>query len=288
MINQLQLIRKHSLLSQKALSSLYWLLEQSEGVKGLNAEVGVYKGGTSLLIAANSWRELHAFDTFEGLPQPAVGEGTVHVAGEFKGSLEQVTKLLAPYPHAHVHQGLFPQTCPAELLDKQFAFVYLDVDLYQSTLDCLNFFYPRLAPYGVLVSDDYNWKNTPGVLRAFDEFLAGQSVKPHVILGTTLAYIQKPSYQEPLMAQSNIPVDQQPGNQSGPFNRMSQDWQTSLEQITLSVTTFLNELTKTVQVARAVWFHEAAPGGVPPTAKHPYGICGCGTIRDQKGCPNGH
>jgi hypothetical protein len=51
---------------------------------------------------------------------------------------------------------------------KQFSFVNLDVDLYESTLASLEFFYPRLAKGAILISHDYS--TCEGVKRAFDEF----------------------------------------------------------------------------------------------------------------------
>jgi hypothetical protein len=41
------------------------------------------------------------------------------------------------------------------------------VDLYKTTLDALEFFYPRMNPGGVIMSHDYI---RCGVKKAFDEF----------------------------------------------------------------------------------------------------------------------
>ena len=60
-----------------------------------------------------------------------------------------------------------------EVESKKFAFVHVDVDLYQPTLDSLKFFYPRLLPGGVIVVDDYGYSVFPGAKRAVDEFLRG-------------------------------------------------------------------------------------------------------------------
>src|SRR2546430_11261444 len=49
---------------------------------------------------------------------------------------------------------------------------HIDVDLYTSTLACLEFFYPRLVPGGILLSHDYSLLT--GVKAAFTEFLAGK------------------------------------------------------------------------------------------------------------------
>ena len=42
--------------------------------------------------------------------------------------------------------------------------------LYEGTLDCLRFFYPRMVAGGVIISHDYSILT--GVKRAFDEFFA--------------------------------------------------------------------------------------------------------------------
>jgi Macrocin-O-methyltransferase (TylF). len=57
----------------------------------------------------------------------------------------------------------------------------LDVDLYQSTLDCLEFFYPRLNPGGIIVTHDYSW--AAGVDRAFSEFFMDKPEKPIETIG---------------------------------------------------------------------------------------------------------
>jgi hypothetical protein len=61
--------------------------------------------------------------------------------------------------------------------DKRFSFVHVDVDLYQPTLDSMEFFCPRLNNGGILLCDDYVSSLCPGAIRAIDEFLADQPEK---------------------------------------------------------------------------------------------------------------
>jgi hypothetical protein len=51
--------------------------------------------------------------------------------------------------------------------------VNLDVDTHESTKQCLEFFYPRLSPGGILISHDYI--TAPGVKKAFDDFFLGKA-----------------------------------------------------------------------------------------------------------------
>ena len=56
--------------------------------------------------------------------------------------------------------------------DTRFCFVHLDVDLYSSTKQCLEYFFPRLVPGGILLSHDYSL--LAGVRQAFTEFTTGR------------------------------------------------------------------------------------------------------------------
>jgi hypothetical protein len=55
--------------------------------------------------------------------------------------------------------------------------VHIDVDLYQPTLDSIRFFYPRLAPGGIILCDDYGYSSCPGAKGAFDEYMKDRPEK---------------------------------------------------------------------------------------------------------------
>lgn len=138
-------------------------------VPGDIAEVGVYKGGSARLICeVKGDRSFHLFDTFEGLPETSQWDPDFK-AGGFASSFEPVSSYLSRFPNLHFHRGFFPDTTRG-LDDLRFSFVHLDVDLYQSSKDGLEWFYPRLNRGGVLISHDY--VNADGVRKAFDEFFA--------------------------------------------------------------------------------------------------------------------
>ena len=61
-----------------------------------------------------------------------------------------------------------------------FSFVHMDVDLYESTKSCLDFFYPRMSRGGVIISHDY--LGSIGVKTAFDEYFKD---KPEPVLEVT-------------------------------------------------------------------------------------------------------
>lgn len=158
--------------------TVYSIAKSQSIFDGEMAEVGVYRGGSAKLICeAKGNRKLHLFDTFEGLSQ--VSDKDTHFGVKFwqdkqfnDTSEDLVRKYLKSYPNVSIYKGLFPQTAEP-VTNSKFSFVHLDVDLYKSTLDCLNFFYPRMIHGGIILTHDYH---TTGVQSAFKEFFADKKL----------------------------------------------------------------------------------------------------------------
>lgn len=150
------------------------------------AQVGVYRGGTARLIAEcfeKTKKSFFLFDTFEGLPaltQKDARHG-VKISSETKQfsdtSLNEVSKYLSGFSGLEMKKGYFPDTAKG-LEDRRFCFVYLDADLYQSTKDGLEFFYPKMVLGGVILLDDYQTNNWPGVDKAVKEFQEKHKISP--------------------------------------------------------------------------------------------------------------
>jgi O-methyltransferase len=160
-----------TLVDRKKLYMLWQITKKTDHIVGSIAECGVYKGGTAVLLSQTKNREkkLHLFDTFEGMPQTDIVKDQHH-AGDFSDtSLEAVKKLFGANDNVFFHQGFFPQTArPIE--QDMFSLVHCDMDIYTSVLDCCKFFYPKLAPGGILLFDDYGAPSCPGAKQAVDEF----------------------------------------------------------------------------------------------------------------------
>lgn len=132
------------------------------------AEVGVYRGKSAKLICeSKGYKPFHLFDTFEGLPEPGPEDDRLLLKKQYMARLDLVKTYLSAYKNVTFNQGIFPKTAEP-FKNKSFAFVNLDVDLYRSTLDCLDFFYPRMVVGGIILSHDYSM--LIGVRKAFNEF----------------------------------------------------------------------------------------------------------------------
>jgi O-methyltransferase len=144
---------------------------------GVIVEAGCFKGGSTAklsLAAALAGRVLYVFDSFEGMPENQephdtnIWGGAVRFpAGSYKGAMEEVTNNVQQFGDIGVCRfvkGFFDQTLPA--FQESIALAYLDVDLASSTLTCLRYLWPRLAPGGILFSQD---GHLPLVLDVFND-----------------------------------------------------------------------------------------------------------------------
>jgi O-methyltransferase len=158
------------------------LIEQD--LPGAFAELGVYRGVTARLIHHYApERTLHLFDTFEGFTaRSTVAElrstGDEIPASQFSDtSVDRVRRFIRPNSEkVFFHKGFFPDSIPASLQSENFAFVHLDADLYEPTIEGLKFFYPRIPRRGVLLVHDYN--SWVGARKAVEDFFSDKAELP--------------------------------------------------------------------------------------------------------------
>lgn len=147
-------------------------------VKGNVAEFGVYKGEFSREI--NKYfpdRILYMFDTFEGFHHEQVKE---QVDDRFMAELaislnyctvDDYSNILNEFKYPEkcvIKKGFFPDTAIG--IEDTFCFVSIDVDIYRSTKEGLEYFWPRMETNGIIMIHDYNCNGTLGVKKAVDEF----------------------------------------------------------------------------------------------------------------------
>jgi len=163
----------HSLDRKFALDQLAQLTLR---IDGDTAECGVYQGASSYLICkrtAGTNKRHFLFDSFEGLSAPAGVDGS-HWQARNLAAPEQVARHnLKDFDFVEFLPGWIP-TRFHEVADRRFSFVHIDVDLYEPTLQSVEFFYERLNPGGILICDDYGFSTCPGAKQAMDAFFAGR------------------------------------------------------------------------------------------------------------------
>jgi len=153
-------------------------------IEGHLAELGVYRGHTAKLIHYfMPERKLHLFDTFEGFTARSVvaeKENTDYsiLESQFADTSLDDVKGHISQKNSNVlyYKGYFPESIPENFNQLMFAFVHLDVDLYEPTLEGLEFFYPRMSTRGLMVVHDYNaWL---GARKAVDDFFSDKNELP--------------------------------------------------------------------------------------------------------------
>lgn len=195
----------------------YWNLKELLGslgrLEGDTAECGVYTGLGSMFIChyaasmsrPQSFRH-RCFDSFAGLsaplPEDAPSRRDVRPwrEGWMSAPLAQVQENLRDWGFVAWHPGFIPQGFTDEPARARYAFVHLDVDLYQPTRDALDFFWPRLVPGGLIVLDDDGFLTCPGVRRALDEHVARIGCPAPVRLSTGQAFLRRPLLEAPSCA----------------------------------------------------------------------------------------
>jgi Macrocin-O-methyltransferase (TylF) len=166
-------------------------------VAGDVAECGTHKGASAFFLARHIKlhgldKRLCLFDSFEGLSSPGPNDGDYWHAGAMPSTIEDVKNVLAPLgdlPFVEVYQGWIPHRF-ADVADRTFCFVHIDVDLYQPTHDSMAFFYPRMEQGGIILLDDYGFQSCPGVTAAIDGYMADKA-EPIINLTCGGAFIMK-------------------------------------------------------------------------------------------------
>jgi len=160
---------------------LYYVVKNLAKIPGDIAEIGVYKGGSAKIICeACDNKTVYLFDTFNGIPNVMNQNDCQEVyTGMHTASIDVCKKLLAQYKNVKIHSGIFPFPC-AEIADRSFSFVHLDVDTYQSTLEGIRFFYPKLASAGIILC--HNYLDNCGVHKAMHDFVTDktETVLPYI------------------------------------------------------------------------------------------------------------
>jgi hypothetical protein len=63
--------------------------------------------------------------------------------------------------------GIFPQSAMGTYVENlRFSFCHIDCDYYQGVYQSIAFFHPRMVHGGIILFDDYDWAQCPGVARA--------------------------------------------------------------------------------------------------------------------------
>jgi O-methyltransferase len=198
-----ELARPYTLISADRVYVLYVMATNCLALDGEFWECGVYKGGSARMLAAITQEEvtLRLFDTFCGLPG-ADSTRDFMKRGELGDTTLQLVRSIVG--DGVIRPGLIPETfCGLE--SSRIALAHVDVDLYQSVLDCCKFIYPRLVLGGIVVFDDYGFSSTPGARSAVDEFFSEKAEMPLALSTGQALVIKSSQLTTPISLRPNVP-----------------------------------------------------------------------------------
>jgi O-methyltransferase len=161
-------------------ADIEWLAAKARDVPGDFAEIGVFRGAAFCKVAelaSIQGRHAHAFDSFFGMGEPSAADGTAYPKGRFDiGGPDEFVRLMTKAGVVRESYDIWPgyvPACFAGVPDTlRFAFVILDVDHYQPTVDALRWLPARINDRGILALDDYLPKTETMASKAIKEFLA--------------------------------------------------------------------------------------------------------------------
>jgi hypothetical protein len=196
---------KYDLSAGNNICLIFEKLDQLRDLPGTFVECGVYQGNTFFSAATycrneNIERPLYGFDSFSGFPFKETDErdrpgyfkilfkdglitkehyekaavrtkdftDETHLSAEYFMDVKKVFGIADDFKNAILVEGPFDDTL--NKFKEKIAILYLDCDLYQSYMDCLNSLYPSLVSGGVVIFDEYYSLKYPGARLAVIEF----------------------------------------------------------------------------------------------------------------------
>jgi O-methyltransferase len=161
-----------------------------DGVPGDVIETGVWRGGAVIFMRAvlkaygDEVRLVWAADSFAGFPPPDPEQypddrgARFWTRPELAVDVETVRRNFARYglldDRVRFLVGWFKDTLPTAPIT-QLALMRLDGDMYESTMDALVALYPKLAPGGFIIIDDFHY--AASCRRAVEDYRAKHGIR---------------------------------------------------------------------------------------------------------------
>lgn len=171
-------IRGFTLVDQYRCYELWKLIEQVAKQKsGSIIEIGSWRGGTGALIARQAKNcgiseKVFLCDTFTGVVKTGEKDSAYKGGEHADTSREVVEKLLFTrmnLDNAEILEGVFPDQTGHRVEDLEFRFCHIDVDVYQSAEDIVDWIWDKMVPGGIIVYDDFGFEGCEGITKHVEE-----------------------------------------------------------------------------------------------------------------------
>ncbi len=169
--------------------TIYEIYKKTLGLAGHIADVGVYKGASSLLFAklikifeSEALTMCHGFDWFEGTGGLTDADSDLVAVGSYKAEYESIKKLIEKQGFDNILKihKLNLMTDLNDFFKKnehlRFKLVMMDAGVYEVMKAAIPFFWERLNRGGIMIFDQYACQFAPGETLAIHELLPGVKV----------------------------------------------------------------------------------------------------------------
>ncbi len=188
------IIKDYTLVDLYRCYELWHLLAQVSHLPGDVLEVGTWRGGTGGLLGRRAKElnlecEVFLCDTFEGVVKTSEKDESYSGGEHADTSLPTVQELTGKLELSNIRilQGIFPEDTADQIADRKFRFCHIDVDVYQSGKDILDWVWLRMDVGAVVVFDDFGFASTTGITRLVheeetrDDLICVQNVNGHAV-----------------------------------------------------------------------------------------------------------
>ena len=176
-LDTLRRIQGHTLVDRYRCFELWSLVEQSKKVDGCLIEIGVWRGGTGALIAqrakldGRAGEHVYLCDTFSGVVK-ASKKDSAYKGGECADTSQRIVKRLLDdlgLTNVTMLEGIFPEQTAHLIKESTFRFCHIDVDVYQSAKDIIDWIWHKMSIGGIIVYDDYGFAGCDGITKYVEE-----------------------------------------------------------------------------------------------------------------------
>ncbi len=173
-----EIINTFTLVDKYRCFELWTLIQQCEKLEaGSIIEIGVWRGGTGALIAKQAINcgisdPVYLCDTFTGVVKAGAKDSNYRGREHADTSRKIVEKLLFNrllLDNVQIMQGIFPDETSHEVENERFRFCHIDVDVYQSAKEIVDWIWTRMVRGGIIVYDDYGFYGCDGITKYVEE-----------------------------------------------------------------------------------------------------------------------
>jgi O-methyltransferase len=172
------MIQKKTFVDKYRCYELWQLVGEITKVPGALIEVGVWRGGSGALIGKRAELcgikdTVYLCDTFEGIVKVDSTKDSVYKNGVHSDTSIKIVENLVikkmKLKNVKILKGIFPDETNHFVKDKKFRFCHIDVDVYHSAKDIVNWIWDKMSAGGIIVYDDYGNEQCEGITKMVEE-----------------------------------------------------------------------------------------------------------------------